>query len=181
MSRHARGHLPAGVYHVTTRSAGPTSVFTDDDERTRFCNLLATTIHRSSWRCWAFCIMSTHYHLLVEVPDDTLQAGMQRLNWGYARWFNAQHRRSGHLFGERYYCVRVETDVHMLILLRYLARNPVAAGLCERPADWRWGSYRGCIGIDEGFPFVDAAPLHAYFGDVAERSTALMRQFVGDD
>ena len=173
--------MPAGTYHVTTRSGGPIPIFTDDDERTRFCNQLVLTLRAGGWRCRAFCLMSTHYHLLVEVPDDTLQPGMQQLNCGYARWFNRQHGRSGHLFGERYYCVRVESDGHMLALLRYIARNPVAAGLCERPSDWLWGSYRGCIGIDNRFPFVDAAPLRAYFGANAERATVLIRQFVGDD
>jgi putative transposase len=181
VSRHARGHLVAGVYHVTTRSAGPSAVFTDGDERTRFCNLVGQTTRRLGWKCWAFCVMPTHFHLLLDVPENTLQPGMQRINWGYARWFNAQRGRSGHLFGERYYCVRVETDVHMLILLRYLARNPVSAGLCERPSDWFWSSYRGAIGLDAGFPFVDAAPLRAYFGPNAERATALIRQYVGDD
>jgi REP element-mobilizing transposase RayT len=181
VTRLARGPVEAGVYHVTTRSAGPAPVFTDDVERTYFCNLLPEVVRRGGWKCRAFCVMVTHYHLLLEVPADALQPGMQRLNWSYARWFNSRHGRRGHLFGERYYSGLVESDGHMLTLLRYLAQNPVVDGLCSRPSDWVWGSYRGCVGLDDRFPFVEAAPLRAYFGAAEDRATALIRQFVGDD
>jgi REP element-mobilizing transposase RayT len=156
-------------------------VFTDDDECKKFLELLRRVAKRYGWKILAVCVMTTHYHLLVEVPEESLQAGMKRLNWGYARWFNARRGRWGHLFGERYYCVRIETDGHMLRALRYIARNPVTAGLCRRAADWRWSSYRRLIELDNSFPFVNAEPLRAYFGTDRRRATALIRQFVEDD
>src|SRR5690348_16575265 len=159
MTRLPRGELPAGTYHVTTRSGGPIPIFLDDDDRTFFCTLLTRWLRRLGWVCRAFCFMSTHYHLLLDTPANTLQAGMLRLNGFYARGFNLRHARAGHLFGERYFCTLVESDEHMLELLRYLARNPVEAGLCERPSSWYWGSYRGCVDLDPGFPFVDSTAL----------------------
>jgi putative transposase len=66
----------------------------------------------------------------------------------------------------------------MLRALRYIARNPVAAGLCKEPADWQWSSYRGTAGYDEGFPFVDPSTHRAYFGAEAPRSIELLRAFV---
>ena len=181
VGRRARGSIAAGTYHVTTRSAGPTPIFTDDVERTQFCNQLVHTMRRTLWTCRAFCVMSTHYHLLLDVSENKLQDGMQRLNWAYSRRFNARHGLSGHLFGERFHAVPVENDGHMLSLLRYLALNPVAAGLCTSPSDWIWGSYRGCIGVDDRFPFVDSTLLRSYFGTDAERATVLIRQFVEDE
>ncbi len=169
---------PAGIYHVTTRGAGPCAVFHDDDDRTRFCNLLVAAIVRESWVCRAFVFMTTHYHLLVDVPDESLQAGMGRLNGLYARGFNVRHKRSGHLFGDRYYSERAESDEHMLQLLRYIARNPVRAGMCRQPADWTWSSYRGCVGFESEFPFVDSSPLLAYFGTSRDRATKRLRAFV---
>jgi hypothetical protein len=68
----------------------------------------------------------------------------------------------------------------MLELLRYIARNPVESGLCEKPSDWYWGSYRGCVELDDGFPFVDSTPLRSYFGADRTRATELIRRFVGD-
>jgi REP element-mobilizing transposase RayT len=178
VARHPRGHLPAGTYHVTTRSAGPTAVFTDDDECKYFCELVRSTAEKHDWAVRAFCVMSTHYHLLLDVREESLQTGMQRLNWSYARWFNARTSRSGHLFGERYYCDLIETDGHMLSAMRYIARNPVKAGLCSIPADWRWSSYRRLVGVDDSFPFVDAEPLRAYFGSDRASATVQIRRFV---
>jgi REP-associated tyrosine transposase len=68
----------------------------------------------------------------------------------------------------------------MLQLLRYIARNPVEAGLCEYPSDWPWSSYRGCAGLDGGFAFVDSSLLRAYFGNDRRLATRLVRAFVDD-
>jgi REP element-mobilizing transposase RayT len=151
-------------------------MFRDDVDCTAFCNLLARVIALHGWICHSFCLMPTHYHLLLEVLENSLQPGMQRLNGPYAQRFNARHGRSGHLRGDRYAAGPVETDEHMLALLRYQARNPVKAGLCTVPADWTWSSYRGCAGIDNGF--VDSTFLRAYFGDDPRRACELLRDFV---
>jgi putative transposase len=173
-----RGEVPAGTYHVVTRSCGPIPIFLDDDDRTWFCTYLLRAMKAQGWICRAFCLMTTHYHLLLEVRENTLQRGMQRLNGCYARRFNARHERKGHLFGERYYSDAIESDDHMLAVHRYIARNPVKAGLVETPEDWRWASYRGCAGIDAGFPFVDPTPLRRYFSSDDKRACDLLRAFV---
>ena len=178
MTRAARGPT-SGIYHVTTQGTGPCDIYLNDDDRTLFCSLLIKTLVRESWACHSFCFMTTHYHLLLNVPDGSLPVGMRRLNGNYARNFNLRHRRRGHLFGERYYSVRAESDEHMLELLRYIARNPVRAGMCKRPEDWYWSSYRGCIDPAKSvFPFVDSSPLIAYFGSSPERARKRLRAFV---
>jgi putative transposase len=162
------------------RSAGPIPMFLDDFDRTLFCIMLARAIKKHNWICRAFCLMTTHYHLLLDVQDNALQPGMHNLNGPYNQRFNARHKRSGHLRGDRYYAIRVESDGHMLQLLRYIARNPVEAGLCEYPSDWPWSSYRGCAELDGGFAFVDSSLLRAYFGSDRRLATRLVRDFVGD-
>lgn len=180
MPRQARGDVPAGVYHVTLRSAGPIAMFLDDQDRTHFCTLLARSIRSQRWTCHAFVLMTTHYHLLLSVDRNALQPGMQRLNGPYAQRFNWKYRRSGHLRGERYHAVPVKSDGHMIYLIQYLARNPVKAGLCERPSQWRWSSYRGLAGLEPELPFVDSRLLRAYFGDDRDEGARLMRAYVGD-
>jgi REP element-mobilizing transposase RayT len=174
----ARGDLPAGIYHVTTRGAGPIPIFDDDEDRTWFCMQLTRSIAKLNWICHAFCLMTTHYHLLLEVPANSLQVGMRALNGGYAKRFNVRHGRNGHLFGRRYYCGEVESDGHLLQLLRYISRNPVRAGLASSPADWYWSSYRGCSGLDTEFPFVDSTRLRECFGADERRARELLRVFV---
>jgi putative transposase len=180
MPRRARGPVPAGVYHVTTRSAGPIAMFVDDFDRTLFCNLLARVVRKRQCLCHAFVLMTTHFHLLLEVEDNVLQPGMQTLNGPYAQRFNARHRRSGHLRGDRYFARVVESDGHMLNAFRYIVRNPVEAGLCARPSDWIWGSYRGCVGLEKEFPFVNSSRMRAYFAPERDAACALLRELCDD-
>lgn len=178
MARLPRGTLVAGIYHVTRRSAGPIEMFRDDVDRTDFCNRLAATIRKHGWICHAFCLMSTHYHLLVEVAEDALQPGMQRLNGPYAQQFNRRHGRNGHLKGSPYGATPVVSDEHLLDCIRYIARNPVEAGLCAHPSEWIWGSYRGCAGYDVSFSFTTNDLVAASFHRDRALAVKLLRRFV---
>lgn len=180
MAARIRGSLPAGVYHIGTRSAGPIELFRDDFDRTVFCNGLIRRLRRSNWSCLAFCLMSTHYHLLLDVPDDTLQAGMRCLNGHYAFAFNRRHGRNGHLFGNRYFALPVPTDISFRQRFRYIALNPVRAKLCASPLDWPWSSYRDAATGSRTFPFVDHSRALDAFRDESGEAAELMREYVED-
>jgi putative transposase len=152
-------------------------MFVDDDDRTDFCNRLARTIRKQAWHLRAFCLMTTHYHLLLEVEENRLQSGMQWLNGTYAQQFNRRHGRSGHLNGSRYSSTPVESERHLLRCFRYIALNPVVAGLCERPQDWLWSSYRGTATYAPGFPFVEDKPIRELFGS-GPKALEMLRAFV---
>ncbi len=87
--------------------------------------------------------MSNHFHLVIKTPSESLSAGMHQLNGGYARKFNDRHALDGHLFEDRFSSTWIESDGHLEDTLRYVALNPVRAGLCEHPTDWPWSSFRG--------------------------------------
>jgi putative transposase len=87
--------------------------------------------------------MGNHFHLLVETPEPNLSAGMQRLKSEYATYFNQRHSFDGHLFKQRFDSRLIETDEHRSEALRYIALNPVRAGLCEHPSEWPWSSFYG--------------------------------------
>jgi len=180
MPREPRGHLPEGTYHITMRSAGPVAMFVDDLDYADFCRRLSRLILHFKWTCHSFCLMTTHYHLLLHVPTNRLQPGMHRLNGQYAQQFNERHGRSGHLCGDRYHAEPVLSDGHMLRAFRYIARNPVKAELCKSPGDWPWSSYRGIAGLDGAFAFVDDAFLRGYFGGNADEALRQLRGFVED-
>jgi hypothetical protein len=133
---------------------------------------------RFEWKFHAFVLMDTHYHFLLEVEEDALQPGMHALNSGYGRQFNLRHGRSGHLKGSPYGSRLIETDAHFLSCVRYIARNPLEAGLCENPADWSWGSYRGSAGYDDGFPFVTNDFVLSCFHEDVAKARQLLRLFV---
>jgi hypothetical protein len=91
--------------------------------------------------------MPNHYHLLVATPEPTLSRGMHSLNATYARMFNSAHGRVGHVFQARFHAETVAHDGHLLEALRYVALNPVRAGLVSAPERWQWSSYRATAGL----------------------------------
>ncbi|MES1247215.1 MAG: transposase, partial [Actinomycetota bacterium] len=114
MSGPNRGTIYAGIYHVWRRTAGPVAMFKDDVDRTDFCNRLADTSTRYGWRCAAFVLMPTHFHLMLDLPENALQNGMHRLFGMYAQQFNRRWNRSGHLRAGPYKCRLIEGETDLL-------------------------------------------------------------------
>ncbi len=141
MARALRVHCPGGTYHVSARGTGPSTIFVDDLDRRIFLELVARVIRPRGWACQAYCLMGTHYHLLVQTPNDDISVGMQRINGAYAQGFNRRHARIGALFQSRFHSLLVQSEGHALELARYIALNPVRAGLCRKAEEWPWGSY----------------------------------------
>jgi putative transposase len=136
--RQARRELPDGIFHVTTRGIDNDAIVVDDEDRTAFVHLLNDTARRFGWRCYAWCLMTNHYHLLVRSSRAALSAGVGRLNGFYAQGFNKRHDRRGHLFGDRFSAFVVEGDDHFEAANAYILLNPVRAGLCAAAHEYRW-------------------------------------------
>ena len=143
MPRPPREHVENGVYHVTQRATDNEVFFVAPFDYYSFCELLGLAVKRAGWRLHGFCLMTNHIHLLVQTPRPTLSRGMQFLLAVYVEEFNSRYGRRGALVQGRYKAKLVETEAHYLECLRYIALNPVGAGLCERPEDWPWSSYAG--------------------------------------
>jgi putative transposase len=135
-----RQQLPDGVFHVTSRGVDRAPIFRDDEDRRLFLRLLADTSQRNYWRCHVFCLMGTHYHLIVETTLARLSRGLHRLNGVYAQLFNRRHARTGHLFGDRFHAWVITDEDHLRAASHYVLQNPVRAGLCAKAADWPWST-----------------------------------------
>ena len=138
--RRAREENPGGIHHVYARGNQQQAIYLDDEDRLTYLRILGGVARAWHWRCLAYCLMNNHLHLLLETPAPNLGAGMQQLHGTYARAFNDRHERTGHLFQGRYGARTVKTDEQLCAVVRYLAMNPVEAGLCALPQQWRWGS-----------------------------------------
>jgi putative transposase len=138
MPRQPRSNLADGTYHVTGRATGGADLFVVELDRVEFLELLRASARRFGWACHAYCLMGTHYHLILETPREGLSSGMQRLNGIYAQRFNYRHRRRGRLFEGRFAAYVLRDERHFGAALQYLLDNPVRAGLCTEPAEWRW-------------------------------------------
>lgn len=104
-------------------------------------------IRRFGWRLHDFCLMTNHVHLLVCTPEPNLSSGMQRLNSEYAAYFNDRFGLVGHLFQQRFGSRLIENEEYFAEARRYIAFNPVRAGLCRHPSEWPWSSFFGVSDI----------------------------------
>ena len=141
MVRPLRIEYPGGVYHVTSRGNRREEIFLSNDDKELFLRILGDTCEKNRWYCHAYCLMSNHYHLLIETPLGNLSKGMQYLNGVYTQKFNRVHQRVGHVFQGRYKAILVEKDSYLLELSRYIVLNPVRAKMVSSASKWPWSSY----------------------------------------
>lgn len=93
----------------------------------------------------AFCLMTNHFHLLIETPEGNLGQGMRQLNSAYSQRFNRRHDLAGHVMQGRYHAVLVQKESYLHELARYIVLNPVRAGIVDSPENWEWSSYRAML------------------------------------
>jgi putative transposase len=170
--------VAAGFHHVTARGNNRRPIFLDDGDREMFFAILGRVAGRLWWACHSFCLMTNHFHLLVETQDESLSAGMQRLNGEYAQSFNRLHGSVGHLFQDRFYSVMVEEQSHALEVIRYIAQNPVEAGLCRAPEEWLWSSHAAALGYRPTPDFLTTSWVLEQFADDVKIARARLRAFV---
>lgn len=171
--------VEAGLFHVFTHCVWATPrLFRDDTDRVEFLRRLAGACARPGFTCMAFCLLGSHYHLIVEVEADVLPAAMHAVNQPYARAYNERHALRGHVQFDRYGARRIFDRDDLLGRYAYVANNPLEAGLCERPEDWRWSSYAGTVGLASPQPFVDDAKVLGCFDWPQVDPRAELRRYV---
>jgi putative transposase len=139
MPRQPRSVLPdRGIYHVTARGVDRSLIVRDEIDRDALHELVIKAQRRFGLRYDAYCLMSSHFHLIVRATLTSLSAGMHWLNGVYAQRFNRRHNRTGHLFENRFSARIMKDEEHWLESCRYVLENPVEAGLCEFALDWPW-------------------------------------------
>ena len=167
----------AGMFHIWTHCvwAAP-ALYRDDADRMSFLRRLALITDKHGWRCMGYCLMRTHYHLILEVGEGKLPAAMQALNHGYARDFNRRHGMRGHVQSRRYGSRRLDDPGALLVGYAYSMNNPVEAGQCAKASDWLLSSFRGTLGLAEPSSFVDDGPVLGCFRHELDPRAALRRR-----
>jgi putative transposase len=174
MGRERRLELAGGFYHVTSRGNDKRTIYRDARDGERFLAILVRVAIRYGWIVYAHCLMTNHYHLVLQIPHGGLSAGMRLLNGGYSRVANRRHGSTGHLLQNRFFAGLLQDDAHLLETCRYVVLNPVRAGLCKGPEEWRWSSYRACAGLELPPAFLAVGELLRLF---ARRPGAAIRAY----
>jgi putative transposase len=173
-----RPQFPGATYHITTRATGPSEFFRTPYDRRGFLITLERAVEKYAWHVHAYCLMVTHYHLVVMTPEPNIARGMQLLNSVYARTFNERHGRLGHLVAARYSASLIESDGHALEICRNLRLNPVRSKLCTKPERYRWSSYAATIGLRNAPAFLDSSWILELFDDDLSTARRNLRDFV---
>jgi putative transposase len=168
--------ISAGVFHVFTHCVWAARAhYRDDVDRLTFLRRLAQVTAKTQWSCLGFCLMQTHYHLIVEVGEGVLPRAMQSLNFRYAWDFNRRHGLRGHVQSGRYGSRRIVDNRDLIAAYAYVMNNPVEAGACSRASLWPWSSFRGTLGTDERNTFVDDGRIVGCFRRELDPLVALRR------
>jgi len=145
MSRPLRIEYPDAWYHVMNRGRRGEVVFSDADDFAAFVRLLEQSVELWDIRISAFCLMSTHYHLLLQTPLANLSRVMRHINGVYTQYYNRAHGCDGALFRGRYKAILVEEEGYLLELVRYIHRNPLQAGVVSNLESYPWCSHVGYL------------------------------------
>ncbi|WP_367268239.1 transposase, partial [uncultured Thiohalocapsa sp.] len=178
MARPLRIEFPGALYHVTSRGDRREPIYEDDADREQFLATLAEVVERYNWLCHAYCLMTNHYHLLVETVDGNLSKGMRQLNGVFTQSSNRRHGRQGHLFQGRFKGILVDKDSYLLELSRYVVLNPVRAGMVTAPEQWCWSSYRVTAGESAPPGWLETDFVLGQFAEDRERAQARYKRFV---
>lgn len=176
MARPLRIEFPGCFYHVTSRGNERKDVFKTRKDREKFLSYLQSSIERYGAKIHAYCLMTNHYHLLMETPQGNLSQIMRHINGAYTTYFNVKRKRSGHLFQGRYKAIVVEADEYALELSRYMHLNPVRAGMVSKPQDYEWSSYRCYAGFAPTTDWLSQDLILEHFG--AQNRKGKYRSFV---
>ena len=180
MSRPLRIAYPGAFYHVTSRGNEQKVIYKTQRDREKFLFYLESATERYGAVIHAYCLMSSHYHILMETTEGNLSQIMRHINGAYTNYFNTKRKRAGHLFQGRYKAILVEKDAYALELSRYIHLNPVRAGMVKRPEEYPWSSYRCFIGLSTQSKWLRKESHLAYFqGDENEKHEKY-RRFVED-
>jgi len=177
MTRKPRVHYPTALYHVILRGNGGQEIFFSKEDRFRFYLLLQEGIERYGHRIHAFCLMTNHVHLAIQVGDIALARIIQNISFRYTRWVNWRGGRTGHLFQGRYKAVLVDADSYLLELTRYIHLNPVRSGIVRETENYPWSGHRAYLGL-EAIPWLTTDWVLSMFSNNVKRARQAYGKFV---
>lgn len=180
MPRGPRLDAPGVLHHVMARGIERRAIFRDDRDRADFVRRLAALAQAGAVAVYAWVLLPNHFHLLLRSGTQPLAHAMRALLTGYAGTFNRRHRRTGHLFQNRYKSIVVEEEPYFLELVRYLHLNPLRAGIVRdlRALDrYPWSGHAALVGR-RAIPWQETEAVLAHFASTARRAQAQYRAFV---
>ena len=146
MPRRPRCDAPGSWHHVVNRAIAKRPYFEVREDQRTFLSRLALEVRAGRLEVHAYCLMTTHFHLLVRSPVGELSEAMRRAQCAYSRFFNRKRHRDGSLIRARFHSKRIDSDAYWSAVVRYIDENPVRAGLARAIGEYEFSSARAYLG-----------------------------------
>lgn len=180
MPRRPREDAPGAIHHIVPQGTGRRRIVEDDRDRTAFVSRFAEVQRDLGWFVHSSCLLDTHYHAVVETPEANLGQGMRSILGGHSRWLNARHGRTETVFVPHFWSRRLADEAWLFRACLYTVLNPVVAGLCSHPREWRWCSYRSTAEGDPAAFAPGEERLLRMFGNTPAEARATYAKLVDD-
>lgn len=183
MPRGARLDVAGALHHIMVRGINKSAIFEDDQDRIRFLERLGQTVIEGKCTVYAWVLMSNHVHILFKSGKDGISAVMRKLLTWYAVYFNRRHRRTGHLFENRYKSILCDEENYLLALVRYIHLNPIRVGIIrtlEELDRYTWSGHRAIVGEAKHL-WMDTDTVLYRFGKTKKKAITEYRRFVQED
>src|SRR5262249_37899899 len=143
MARPPRVYIPGVSAHVFLRGHNRAPIFREDRDYERFLWIVRSVTAHYDVNVHAYALMSNHYHLIVTPQSDTaLPDAMKEVNGDYTKYHNKKYERLGTAWCSRYGAKLLDDERYWLTCLKYVEKNPVAAGIVTHAELYRWSSYQ---------------------------------------
>lgn len=164
MTRPLRIEFPGAWYHVMNRGAPRKSVFHTDKQFLLFLDLLDEATGRFGIEVHAYCLMKNHYHLIIHTPEGNLSRAMRHIDGVYTQRYNLDQRVDGPLFRGRYKSILIEKEGYLLMLSRYIHKNPLQAGVVKERRSYEWFSYPAYTGAVDPLSWLHRREVYSLLG-----------------
>jgi len=182
MPRQPRLDVPGALHHIIVRGNNKSAIFSDDQDRTRFLQRLGENITEAKCSVYAWVLMTNHVHILFKSGQKGISTVMRKLLTWYAVYYNHRHKRTGHLFENRYKSILSEEDQYLLALIRYIHLNPVRAGMVKTMEEldrYPWSGHSAVLGKSQS-PWMETDYVLLQFNETKRRARNAYRKFVAE-
>jgi putative transposase len=166
------------MYHIISRGIARMTIFHNEKDWIKFIQFMERVTEKYNWTCHAYCLMSNHYHLLLETPDANMVPGMKQLNQFYSQFYNWKYQRVGPVLQGRYKAWLIEKEEKFLDNCRYIVNNPVEAKMVEHPSEWPWSSFRATRGLEKVPGYLETDFLLKHFSSSRKKAQKMYEDFI---
>jgi len=180
MPRQARLDVPGALHHIMVRGINKTVLFEDKRDKARFLERLGENVTEGKCSIYAWVLMDNHAHLLFKSGQDGISAFMRKLLTWYAQYFNRRHKRTGHLFENRYKSILCDEENYLIALVRYIHLNPIRAQIVKTIEEldrYSWSGHGTIIGTTK-YPWMDVDSVLSQFSDGKRKAISQYRRFI---